>query len=39
MKTITQKIDMYRLTVVYYLQGDSWEDAKALAKRLVYGFK
>ncbi len=32
-------IDMYKLAIKYYLQGDSWENAKVVAKNLVYGFK
>jgi len=36
---MTKKLDMYILAIKYYLQGDTWEDAKIFAKRIVGGFK
>lgn len=32
-------LDTYRLAIKYWLQGDDWHEAVALAKRIVYGFK
>ena len=34
-----QKFDFYILAIKYYLQGDSWEEAKIFAKRITGCFK
>ena len=34
-----ETIDIFRLTVKYWFQGDSWADAKETAKVMVKGFK
>lgn len=39
MKDFLKKVDFYRLSVKYWLQGDDWGYATWYAGRLVYGFK
>ena len=38
-KKLKMYLNMYRLAIKYYFQGDSWESAIAFAERIVYGFK
>ena len=32
-------IQIYILTIKYWLRGDTWQDAKAYAGKIVNGFK
>jgi len=38
-KELTRKYDLYRLTIKYWCQGDSWEDAVVNAKNIVMHWK
>ena len=37
--SFSKKIDLYKMTIRYYYQGDSWYDAKSYALSLIKGWK
>lgn len=36
---LKEKIDIYKLSVKYWLQGQDWKEAKEYAQALVMGWK
>lgn len=39
LKTMRELFSIFRLTIIYWLQGDTILDAHSFAKRIVRGFK